>query len=71
MHWDPIGCGEPDNEYESYALPLYGMLMHGKSADEVAERLSEFQDMVGLPKPAQELLPIAQQLIAAFPTLAR
>lgn len=70
-HWDPIGCGVPQDEYDSYALPLYGMLFHGASPEEVAARLSEFQDMMGLPKPGEELLSVAQRLIAAFPNLSR
>jgi hypothetical protein len=70
-NWDPIGCGVPDDEYDSYAHPLYGMLIHKATAEEIAARLSEFQDMMGLPKPAEDLLPVAEQLIAAFPTLSR
>jgi hypothetical protein len=70
-HWDPIGCGVPEDEYDSYALPLYGMLFHGASPEEVAARLSEYQDMMGMPKHADELLPVAEQLIAAFPNLSR
>ena len=70
-HWDPIGCGVPEDEYDSYALPLCGMLFHGASAEEVAARLSEFQDMMGLPKPADALLPIARKLIADFPLASR
>ena len=70
-HWDPIGCGVPDIEYESYALLLYGLLLHGATAEEVAVRLSEFQDMTGLPKPADALLPTARKLIADFPLASR
>ena len=71
QHWDPIGCDVPEDEYDTYALPLYGMLAHRKHAAEIAQRLSEFQDTMGLPKPADELMPIAEQLIAAFPALGR
>jgi hypothetical protein len=70
-NWDPIGCGVPEDEYDSYALPLYGMLVHNATAEEIAARLSEFQDMMGLPKPACDLKHVAEQLIAAFPALAR
>ena len=70
-HWDPIGCGVPEDEYDSYALPVFGMLYHGASPEEVAARLSEFQDMMGLPKPADALLPIARKLIADFPLASR
>jgi len=70
-NWDPIGCGAPEDEYDTYALPLYGMLVHKATTEEIAARLSEFQDMIGLPKPAVDLMPVAEQLIAAFPTLSR
>ena len=70
-NWDPIGCGVPEDEYDTYALPLYGMLIHNATAEEIAARLSEFQDMMGLPKPAGDLLQIAEQLIAAFRKLSR
>jgi hypothetical protein len=69
-HWNPIGC-VPEDEYERYALPLYGMLVHRKPASEIAQRLSEFQDMMGLPKPPDQLLSVAEHLIDAFPNLSR
>ena len=71
MHWDPIGCGVPDIEYESYALRLYGMLIHKASPEEIAERLSEFHNDMGLPKPAGDLIPIAKELIKDFTDLRR
>lgn len=42
-HWNPIG-GVPEDEYESYSLSLYSMLIHKAAAEEIAARLSEFQD---------------------------
>ena len=37
--WDPIGCGVPEDEYESYVWPVYRMLASGETGEEVAERL--------------------------------
>ncbi|MBL8542173.1 MAG: hypothetical protein JNJ63_00050 [Hyphomonadaceae bacterium] len=27
--WDPIGCGVPEDEYESYVWPVYKLLIDG------------------------------------------
>ena len=37
--WDPIGCGVPEDEYESYVWPVYKLLIDGKEASEVADYL--------------------------------
>jgi len=37
--WDPIGCGVPEDEYESYVWPVYKLLIDGKGAGEVADYL--------------------------------
>ena len=37
--WDPIGCGVPEDEYESYVWPLYALLIDGARAEAVANYL--------------------------------
>ena len=33
--WDPIGCGVPEDEYESYVWPVYRLLIEGKPREEI------------------------------------
>jgi hypothetical protein len=33
--WDPIGCGVPEDEYESYVWPVYRLLIEGKPRSEI------------------------------------
>ncbi len=33
--WDPIGCGVPEDEYESYVWPVYKLLIEGKPRAEI------------------------------------
>jgi hypothetical protein len=37
--WDPIGCGVPEDEYESYVWPVYKLLIDGAPREAVAEYL--------------------------------
>jgi hypothetical protein len=37
--WDPIGCGVPEDEYESYVWPVYKLLIDGKPRSDVAAYL--------------------------------
>lgn len=41
--WDPIGCGVPPDEYESYPDRLAGLLRDRAPADELAARLKSFR----------------------------
>lgn len=38
-HWDPIGCGAPEDEYESYVWPVYKLLIDAAPREEVAAYL--------------------------------
>ena len=31
--WDPIGCGVPEDEYDSYAWPVLALLQRGAQRD--------------------------------------
>ena len=37
--WDPIGCGVPEDEYESYVWPVYKLLIDGEPREKVADYL--------------------------------
>ena len=37
--WDPIGCGVPEDEYESYVWPVYKLLIDGEAREKVADYL--------------------------------
>jgi len=37
--WDPIGCGVPEDEYESYVWPVYKLLIDGAGREAVADYL--------------------------------
>jgi len=37
--WDPIGCGVPEDEYESYVWPVYKLLIDGAPREAVTEYL--------------------------------
>lgn len=44
--WDPIGCGVPEDEYESYVWPVYKLLIDGAPREAVADYLRETADQV-------------------------
>jgi|SRR5688572_3462556 len=66
--WDPCSVRdvrEAHDEYDSYALQLYGMLRSRASADQLAEYLCRVQtDMMGMEGRRDALLPVAQRLLA-------
>ncbi|MGD9980017.1 MAG: hypothetical protein AB7H66_11620 [Hyphomonadaceae bacterium] len=37
--WDPIGCGVPEDEYESYVWPVYKLLIDGAPREDVVAYL--------------------------------
>ncbi len=68
--WDPVGVnsGEetaPGDEYESFALPIAGMLARGAERSEVAARLGRFtRDDMGLGAMAGHNARIARKLLS-------
>lgn len=44
--WDPIGCGVPEDEYESYVWPVYKLLIDGAPREAIASYLRETADEV-------------------------
>ena len=41
--WDPIGCGVPRDEYDSYAMQAYSRAKRGETAEEITAYLSEIE----------------------------
>lgn len=42
--WDPIGCGVPEDEYESYVWPVYRLLINNAPREAIADYLRETAD---------------------------
>jgi hypothetical protein len=60
--WNPIGVVVPSDEYDSYALQLFGRLKRGASADEAAAYLSSVQvESIGVPETHEHNLAIAKK----------
>jgi hypothetical protein len=38
--WDPIGCGVPDDEYDSYIPKIYQLIQKQVSVDDLARHLT-------------------------------
>jgi hypothetical protein len=63
--WDPIGCGVPEDEYESYVWPIYKLLIDGAPPEEVAEELRYIADTyITLSVPEPRLQTVVDKLIA-------
>jgi len=64
--WDPIGCGVPADEYESYVWPVYKLLTDGAGAAEVAAYLRETADEALLSPVSEEKLALAVDKLMAL-----
>lgn len=42
--WDPIGCGVPKDEYDSYIPSIYHLIERRVSIEELAVHLQEIED---------------------------
>jgi hypothetical protein len=63
--WDPIGCGVPEDEYESYVWPVYKLLIDGVPREEVAGYLRWIADVhITVPVPEERLQAVVDKLIA-------
>ena len=63
--WDPIGCGVPEDEYESYVWPVYKLLIGGAPRDDVAAYLRWTADEnITLSVPENRLQAVVDKLIA-------
>ena len=62
--WDPIGCGVPEDEYDSYAFRVFVMLNEGKDQNEIADYLRWVEtDHMGLDGSGREV-DIAPKIVA-------
>lgn len=62
--WDPIGCGVPEDEYDSYVWPVYDRLIHGAAADEVKAYLRWAADVnMTCPVPEARLSAVVDKLL--------
>ncbi|MDP3736766.1 MAG: hypothetical protein Q8R02_05225 [Hyphomonadaceae bacterium] len=63
--WDPIGCGVPEDEYDSYVWPVYALLIRGAPREEVAAYLQWAADVnIKLPVPEEKLTAVVDKLMA-------
>jgi len=63
--WDPIGCGVPLDEYDSYAWPVLAMLQRNADRSEVETYLRWAADeAMSSPVPAKRLASVLDRLVA-------
>jgi hypothetical protein len=63
--WDPIGCGVPEDEYESYVWPIYKLLIDGKPRAELEAYLRWAADEnITLSVPDDKLDRVLDKLLA-------
>jgi hypothetical protein len=61
--WDPIGCGVPEDEYDSYATPVVHLILRRRSA-EIAGYLHEVRTiLMGLSGDRSADLAVARRLV--------
>ncbi len=62
--WDPIGCGVPAEEYDSYAWPVLAMLQRKADRDEVETYLRWAADeAMSSPVPQKRLASVLDKLL--------
>ena len=63
--WDPIGCGVPTDEYDSYAWPVFAMLERKAERAEVEKYLRWAADEnMGCAVPEDRLRSVIDRLLA-------
>lgn len=63
--WDPIGCGVPEDEYQSYAPEVVRLLTEGAPAGEIAAYLRETAaGMMSTSVPERKLADVVAKLMA-------
>lgn len=62
--WDPIGCGVPLDEYDSYAWPVVRLLQQGAGREAIARHLRWASDeQMQCPVPEERLLAVVERLM--------
>lgn len=63
--WDPIGCGVPEDEYQSYVWPVYKLLIEGKPREEIEAYLRWAADEnITVSVPEEKLRRVVDKLLA-------
>ena len=63
--WDPIGCGVPEDEYESYVWPVYRLLIDGAPREAIETYLRWAADEnITVPAPENRLQAVVDKLMA-------
>lgn len=62
--WDPIGCGVPLDEYDSYAWPVVKLLMARAPREDVERYLREAAAGMMSPVPEARLSVVVDRLLA-------
>ncbi len=63
--WDPIGCGVPEDEYESYVWPVYKLLLDGAPREAVAAYLRvTAAEVITVSVPENRLEAVVDKLMA-------
>ncbi len=63
--WDPIGCGVPEDEYDSYLWPVLRLLQDGAPREAVADYLrTAATDSMSCTVPEQRLSLVLDKLMA-------
>jgi hypothetical protein len=61
--WDPIGCGVPLDEYDSYAWPVLKLLMDRANRALVESYLREAAQEMSSPVPDERLRSVVDRLM--------
>jgi hypothetical protein len=65
--WDPIGCGVPDDEYDSYIPVIYKYMQARSSVEELAQHLEEIETQrMGLSARPEVNRSVAKSLLAVM-----
>ena len=66
--WDPIGCGVPLDEYDSYAWPVVRLLQQGAGQEAIARHLRWAADeAMSSPVPEERLAAVLDRLMRLKP----
>lgn len=66
--WDPIGCGAPEDEYDSYLWPVLRLLQDGASREDIADYLrTAARESMSCTVPEQRLSLVVDKLMALRP----
>lgn len=66
--WDPIGCGVPEDEYDSYLWPVLRLLQDGAARDDIADYLrTAARESMSCTVPEQRLSLVLDALMALRP----